>query len=292
MTKHTIRHVDAFTSRALEGNPAAVVDGDGLDTDTMQRIALNQHLSETVFLLPPESAEHDARLRIFTPGTELPFAGHPTIAASHILVSEGRATPAPGRPLLLETGAGTIPVAVDAGDPPRYTMTQAPPKFRPSQFDAATLAAAVGLDAAEITRAEHVSTGLFWLIAQVVSLEAMLRVKPDLTRLLQIPHGLSIFCLGAQSPGADIHVRAFAPEAGVQEDPVTGSSNGCIGAFIAKYGLMPVRDGEIRYVSEQGIEMGQPGRVHIRVTGAGAEPRVHVGGSAVTVLRGELLLPD
>jgi PhzF family phenazine biosynthesis protein len=292
MTKHTIRHVDAFTSRALEGNPAAVVDGDGLDTGTMQRIALNQHLSETVFLLPPESPEHDARLRIFTPGTELPFAGHPTIAASHILVSERRMATKPGRPLLLETGAGLIPVEVDAGDPPRYTMTQAPAQFRPSQFDEATIATAVGLDAADIARAEHVSTGLFWLIAQVASLEAMLRVTPDLMRLLQIPHGLTIFCLGAQSPDADIHVRAFAPEAGVQEDPVTGSSNGCIGAFIAKHELMAVRDGEIRYVSEQGIEMGQPGRVHVRVTGADDEPRVHVGGSAVTVLRGELLLPD
>ena len=100
-----------------------------------------------------------------------------------------------------------------------------------------------------------------------------------------------IFCIGAQSPDADIHVRAFAPAAGVVEDPVTGSSNGCIGAFIAKYELMLARDGEIRYVSEQGIEMGQPGRVHVRVSGAGDESRVHVGGSAVTVLRGELLLP-
>ncbi len=292
MTKHIIRHVDAFTSRALEGNPAAVVDGDALDTDTMQRIALNQHLSETVFLLQPESPEHDARLRIFTPGTELPFAGHPTIAASHVLVTEGRATPPSGRPLLLETGAGVIPVEIESGDPPRYTMTQAAAKFRPSQFDAARIAAAVGLEAADIVRAEQVSTGLFWLIAQVSSLEAMLRVKPDLMRLLQIPHGLTIFCLGAQSPDADIHVRAFAPEAGVQEDPVTGSSNGCIGAFIAKHGLMPARDAEIRYVSEQGIEMGQPGRVHVRVSGARDEIRAHVGGSAVTVLRGELLLPD
>lgn len=291
MTKHTIRHVDAFTSQPLEGNPAAVVDGDGLSAGTMQRIALNQHLSETVFLLPPESPEHDARLRIFTPATELPFAGHPTIAAAHILASEGRA-PGPGRPLLLETGAGVIPVEVTGGDAPLYTMTQAAPKFRPDDVGIEAIAASVGLDAADISAAESVSTGIFWLIAQVASLEAMLRVTPDMTRLAQIPHGLSIFCLGAQSPDADIHVRAFAPDGGVPEDPVTGSSNGCIAAFIARHGIMAASQGEIRYVSEQGLEMGQPGRVHLRVTGVPDDLRVQVGGNAVTVLRGELLLSD
>ena len=119
----------------------------------------------------------------------------------------------------------------------------------------------------------------------------MLRVRPDMMALMKIPHGLTIFCIGAQSADAGIHVRAFAPDAGVFEDPVTGSSNGCIAAFIAKHGLMPARDGEIRYVSEQGIEIGQPGRVHLRVTGVPDALSVHVGGHAVTVLRGELLLP-
>lgn len=292
MTKHRIRHVDAFTSRPLEGNPAAVVDGEGLSVEMMQRIALNQHLSETVFLLPPESPADDARLRIFTPGVELPFAGHPTIAAAHVLVSEGRATPGPRRPLLLETGAGVIPVEVTDGEAPLYTMTQAAPRFRPAASDKATIAAAVGLAETDIVDAEEVSTGLFWLIAQVASLEAMSRVTPDLARLSRIPHGLTVFCIGAQSADADIHVRAFAPDAGVFEDPVTGSSNGCIGAFIEKHGVLAARDGEIRYVAEQGLEMGQPGRAHVRVTGAGADARVHVGGHAVTVLQGELLLAD
>ncbi len=136
------------------------------------------------------------------------------------------------------------------------------------------------------------STGLYWLIAQVASLEAMMRVKPDMSALARIPHGLSIFCIGAQSADADIHVRAFAPDAGVPEDPVTGSSNGCTAAFIAKHSLMPVRDGEIRYVAEQGLEMGQPGRVHLRVSGLPDEPAVHVGGQAVTLLHGEITLPD
>jgi PhzF family phenazine biosynthesis protein len=288
----TIRHVDAFTATPLEGNPAAVVDGAGLAAETMQRIALNQHLSETVFLLPPRSPENHAHIRIFTPGTELPFAGHPTIAASHTLISEGRVRLAPGESLRIETGAGVIPVEVSAGERPLYTMTQAAPQFRASEFGLDVIAASVGLDARDILRAESVSTGIFWLLAQVASLDAMMRVRPDMTALMKIPHGVSIFCIGAQSPEADIHVRAFAPGAGVVEDPVTGSSNGCIAAFIAKHGLMPARDGAIRYVSEQGLEMGQPGRVHLRVTGVPEALSVHVGGHAVTVLRGELLLPD
>ncbi len=126
-----LRHVDAFTTTPLEGNPAAVVDGEGLSPETMQRIALNQKLSETVFLLPPERPGNHARLRIFTPGTELPFAGHPTIAATHILISERIVKLADGASLLLETGAGVIPVEVGDGASPLYTMTQATPQYRP-----------------------------------------------------------------------------------------------------------------------------------------------------------------
>jgi PhzF family phenazine biosynthesis protein len=292
MPGRTIRHVDAFTRTPLEGNPAAVVDGVGLSAETMQRIALNQHLSETVFLLPPASPAHHAHIRIFTPGTELPFAGHPTIAASHILISEERVKLDGGEPLLLETGAGVIPVEVTGGDAALYTMTQAAAEFRESPLPLDAIAAAVGLAPGEIVRAEQVSTGIFWVIAQVASLDAMLRVKPDMMALMDVPHGLSIFCLGAQSADADIHVRAFAPAAGIVEDPVTGSSNGCTAVFIAKHALLPARDGAIRYVAEQGLEMGQPGRVYVRVTGTADAPRAHIGGHAVTVLRGELLLPE
>ena len=130
MSARVIRHVDAFTTVPLEGNPAAVVDGDGMSSETMQRIALNQHLSETVFLLPPDDRSNHAKLRIFTPDKELPFAGHPTIAAAHIVVSEQRAPLAEGETLRLETGAGVIPVAVSPGEHPLYTMTQAKPQFR------------------------------------------------------------------------------------------------------------------------------------------------------------------
>ena len=286
-----IWHVDAFTSRPLEGNPAAVVEGEGLDAETMQRIALNQHLSETVFLLPAQSLDNHAHIRIFKPGTELPFAGHPTVAASHILVSEGRVRLNEGETLRVETGAGVIPVEV-GGDPPRYTMTQAPAEFRAYDHSPDEVAPWLGLTPGDVVRVEEVSTGLFWKIAQITSLEAMMRVEPDMMALLKVPHGMALFCIGANGDGVAVHVRAFAPEAGVFEDPVTGSANGCIAAFISKHGLLPAHDGVISYVAEQGDEMGQPGRVYASVSQQGDEIRPRIGGHAVTVLRGELLISE
>jgi PhzF family phenazine biosynthesis protein len=288
--KRRIRHVDAFTSVPLEGNPAAVVDGGGIPPDVMQRIALNQHLSETVFLLPPVDAANHMRLRIFTPDRELPFAGHPTLAAAHTIASEGLAHVDAGDELRLETGAGVIPVAVGEGRDARYTMTQAKPTFRPATESAAEVAGWIGLDAAEIAHVEHVSTGLFWLLAQISSLESMMRVRPNWALLAD--KEISIFCIGAQQADAQVHVRTFAPGAGVTEDPVTGSSNGCIAALIGKLGLIPARTGRIEYVAEQGIEMGMPGRVYVSVSGAPDDITVRIGGHAVTVLVGELSLPD
>jgi PhzF family phenazine biosynthesis protein len=255
----------------------------------MQRIALNQKLSETVFLLPPESKENHARLRIFTPAVELPFAGHPTLAAAHTLLSEGIVKLGEGQVLRLETGAGVIPVEPE-GDPPLYTMTQVAPRFRECEFTTGEIASWIGLASADVVLAEHVSTGIFWLIAQVASFEAMLRVRPDMHALAA--HDISIFCIGAEAREASIRVRTFAPGGGVPEDPVTGSSNGCIAGFIKKHALLPASDGEISYIAEQGIEMGQPGRVYVRVSGPDDAMSVQIGGHAVTVLRGELLLPD
>jgi PhzF family phenazine biosynthesis protein len=290
MIKRAIRHVDAFTSVALEGNPAAVVDGEGIDDATMQRIALNQHLSETVFLLPPASGGNHARLRIFTPDQELPFAGHPTLSAAHVLISEARVRLAAGEMLRLETGAGVIPVEVNAVGPSAiYTMTQASPQFAPAGVDAATIASWLGLRPDDVVQVENVSTGLFWLIARIASFEAMLRVQPDYAALQG--KEISIFCIGAEAPEASIRVRTFAPAKGVFEDPVTGSSNGCIAALIARDGLLQARNGELQYIAEQGVEMGQPGRVLARVTGIPGDITVQIGGHAVTVLSGDLLLP-
>jgi len=287
MTRRRIWHIDAFTTEPLAGNPAAVVDGDGLDPATMQRIALNQKLSETVFLLPPESGGAHARLRIFTPAAELPFAGHPIVAAAHAIVEEGLVPRAEGAALRLETGAGVIPVDVTAGPPARYTMTQAAPSFRPVDVSVAAVAAAVGLGERDIVRLEYVSTGLEWLIAQVAP-DAMARVAPDAPALRTLM--LAVFCVDAGRAEAPVRVRAFPVAQGIAEDPVTGSANGCIAALIARDRLLPAPGGEIAYVAEQGLEMGQPGRVYASVAAGDGAPRVRIGGHAVTVLRGDLLL--
>jgi PhzF family phenazine biosynthesis protein len=152
----------------------------------------------------------------------------------------------------------------------------------------AEVASWVGLRAEDIVRLEHVSTGVEWLVAQLTSMDAMRRVEPDFMRLQG--KEITLFCIGAESADADVHVRMFAPAAGVFEDPVTGSSNGCIAALIARDGLLPIRDGVVEYVAEQGLEMGQPGRVYARVSGVPDALSVQIGGQAVTVLRGELLL--
>lgn len=287
MIPRRIRHVDAFTTTPLEGNPAAVVDGEGIAPDVMQRIARNQRLAETVFILPPQSRDNDARMRIFTPGVELPFAGHPTIATAHVLLSEGIVRPRAGAPLRIESGAGVISVSV-AGDPPLYTMTQVPPTFAPATASHESIARWLRLAPGDIARAEVVSTGIPWLTVQLASLEAMLRAQPDLGAMWD--EEVAFFCIGAQQADAAIHVRAFAPAAGVFEDPVTGSANGCIGAMIARHGLLPRADGEIAFIAEQGIEIGQPGRAFVSVSDGGQT--VRVGGHAVTVLTGELLIPD
>ena len=288
--KRRIRHVDAFTATPLEGNPAAVVDGEGLSGELMQRIALNQHLAETVFLLPPEDAANHAHIRIFTPTVELPFAGHPTIAAAHTLISERTVALRDGETLRLETGVGVIPVdtTTDANGAV-YTMTQTSPEFRDSDLPLDEIARCFGLSSDDVLYAEHVSTGIWWLVAQLASLEAMLRVRPDAVALAT--HDISIFCVGAESPVADIHVRTFGAPRGVPEDPVTGSANGCIAAFVAKHALLPEDSGHIRYVAEQGIEIGQPGLVYLHATGMPDAISVQVGGRAVTALVGDLLLP-
>jgi PhzF family phenazine biosynthesis protein len=286
--RRRIRHVDAFTSTPLEGNPAAVVDGEGIDGTAMQLIALNQHLSETVFLLRPTSNDNHVHARIFTPAAELPFAGHPIVATAHVLVSEDLVKLREGEPLRIETGAGVIPVEV-SGNPSRYTMTQAAPRFRDCDLPTGEMASALGLAAKEIARAEFVNTGIEWLIVQCTSFAAFQKIDPR--RAAACPADLAVFCADSPTPGVSVRVRAFAPNGGIPEDPVTGSANGGIAAFIAKHQVLPAINGVIEYEAEQGIEMGQPGRIFARAERASDGLTVRIGGHAVTVLEGELLLP-
>lgn len=288
--------VDVFTTHPLYGNPAAVVfDGDHLSTDTMQRIAREMNLSETVFIVRPTTPDADYRARIFTPMSELPFAGHPTIAASHAVLDRF-ADKASATLLRQECGIGIVPVEVLGGGPDRVLrMTQAAPICRESGLLRASVAQMLGCSEADLASSpfEVVSTGVPWLIVQLARRDAISELDPDMaliqrecTRLRAA--GITTFVeRGADGP-ARIRVRTFAPGEGVTEDPVCGSGNGAVAAYIARHTHPDTASGS--YVAEQGIEIGRDGLVRASWEMVDGLPRVRIGGCAVTIASGQLLL--
>lgn len=275
--------VDAFTTVPYTGNPAAVVfDAEGLSGADMQRLALEMNLSETVFVLPAEDARADYKVRIFTPRNELPFAGHPTLATAHAMTERGLKSRQPGL-IRQECGIGLIPVEIrDAG----FVMTQGKPDHRGVPVDAALAAKMLGCPPGAVARhpIEVVSTGVPWTVVPLDALGTIERLEPDL-RLIET------VCRENKSPGitcfvpakdADYRLRTFAPGDGIIEDPVCGSGNGSVAAYVARH----LRQGEtsFAYRAEQGIEMGRPGQVVVEVDGSA----IRIGGKAVTVLEGFL----
>jgi PhzF family phenazine biosynthesis protein len=279
--------VDVFTAQPLLGNPVAVVlDAEGLDGATMQQIAHWTNLSETTFVLPPTRPEADYRLRIFTPGSELPFAGHPTLGSAHAVLESGRASPRDGH-LVQECGAGLIRVAV-SGSTRVLTLPAAQvTDLAPGDMD--ELEAILGAPVNRSAAPALVDVGPVWIVAQLASAEAVLAMQPDLARSAAFERrlratGITVF--GAYVSGdADIEVRSFAPSCGVGEDPVCGSGNGAVAVFRQVRGLLSAK--RSTYVATQGQCVGRRGRVSISVAG---ECSVTVGGECVTVLDGILRL--
>lgn len=277
--------VDVFTSRPLLGNPVAVVlDAEDLAVDAMQQIARWTNLSETTFLLRPTRPEADYRLRIFTPGSELPFAGHPTLGSAHAAIESGRVTPRSGR-LVQECGAGLIEIAVTGQQLvltlPAPTITALAPE------DVHELEAVLGAPVLRSAAPALVDVGPVWIVAELGSAEAVLSLQPDLARSAALErrlHATGVTVFGVHRTGdADIEVRSFAPSCGVGEDPVCGSGNGSVAAFRRARGSL--RDPKAAYVAAQGRCIGRDGHVSITVDGDGP---VTVGGSAVTVVDGVL----
>lgn len=292
-------HVDAFSDRPLFGNPAAVVfDADDIETATMQKIAQEMSLSETVFIVAPTHREADYRARIFTPRNELPFAGHPTIAASHAVLSRYR-DKAAATLLRQECGIGLIPVEVIARPAGRLLrMTQGAPSWRDAGLARETVARMLGCAEADLasTPIQIVSTGVPWLIAELAALPAISALAPDLGLIqrecaaIGAP-GITVFAERgpASAAGAPrIRVRTFPPGEGVAEDPVCGSGNGSICAFLARHKHAGEREGA--YIAEQGIEIGRDGTVHAGWRREGDALRIMVGGAAVTVMSGQIHL--
>ena len=273
---------DVFTDTPLAGNPVAVfTDARGLEDDEMQRLARELNLSESVFVLPKEGDGH-ARIRIFTPGIELPFAGHPTLGTAFVL-----GAPLQLLEIRLETGAGVVPVTLER-EGARIVfgrMVQPVPKWEAFDGEPALLAA-LGLERSELpvtlydNGARHVFVGL-GSEADVASL------RPDLNALSELNAVVGVYCFAGSGPRWKS--RLFAPAGGVSEDPATGSAAGPLAVHLARHGRIGFGD-EIEI--SQGVEIGRPSTLFARAEGSGDRiDRVEVGGSAVTVAHGEFRLP-
>ena len=267
---------DVFTSTPLEGNQLGVfLDGRDLAGDRMQKAARELNLSETVFFLPPEGTG-DARIRIFTPASELPFAGHPVLGSAFVLADLlGKAD------IAIETGAGLIPVRIDA-DGQYGEMEQPIPAWEP--YDRADdLLDALHVEAPR-SPVEACRNGPGHVYVALAAEQEVADLKPDLGRLAGHQVGVNCFA-GA---GAEWKTRMFAPSLGVPEDPATGSAAGPLAAYLARHGRVAL-GGQLRI--SQGAEIARPSTLYARVEGTkDAVEHVYVGGSAVVVARGEYRL--
>jgi trans-2,3-dihydro-3-hydroxyanthranilate isomerase len=277
MAQHRYVLVDVFTDTPLAGNPLAVfTDARKLDASTMGRIAAELNLSETSFVLPAEG-EGDARVRIFTPRRELPFAGHPLCGTAWVM---GRSVVLDS--LRLETGAGVIPVSLErsGGMLERVVMTQPRPTFSPARDPAAVFAALRLPPPAFGESLEVADNGLRTALVPVASHDELRGLEPDLSALARV----DVDCVLAWHFDRDaVHARAFLPDLGIAEDPATGSAVGPLAVQLVRRGLLP--PGEVRV--EQGAEIGRPSVIEAEVT---PEGDVRVGGRCVVVGRGFLEL--
>lgn len=266
--------LDVFSAVPLKGNPLAVVhQAQGLPDDTLAAFARWTNLSETTFLLPPTDANADYRVRIFTPGGELPFAGHPTLGSCHAWLAAGGVPRTPGV-VVQECGVGLVRVRQDAG---RLAFA-APPLRRTGPLDAAlvqSIATGLGVPVADVLHHQWVDNGPGWCAVMLRSAAQVLAVRPDWSVL----GGLKLGLVAAQQTGGDtqFEVRAFVPGLGVPEDPVTGSLNAGLAQWLIGHGLAPSA-----YVAAQGAALGRAGRVYVQQQGAD----VWIGGDVVACISG------
>ncbi|VTU38044.1 PhzF family phenazine biosynthesis protein [Variovorax sp. PBL-E5] len=301
MTTRPFKQVDVFTSSPYFGNPLAVVlDGSGLDDAAMQRFAEWTHLSETTFLLPPTHAEADYRVRIFTPGGELPFAGHPTLGTCHAWLQAG-GKPRVAERIVQQCAAGLVAIRREGE---RLTFA-APPMRRsaPSPAMLAKVAAALGLKAQQIIAAQMLDNGPVWLGLLLSDADTVLALKPDHRTLRELGQKVGVagipavedaqpliarsnrearaFARTNETP-AGLEVRAFAAPIGIEEDPVTGSFNASLAQWLIAEGQLPEC-----YIAAQGQSLGRAGRVHVM---RDADGQVWVGGDSVTCIDGSVTL--
>ena len=293
LKRYTIHVVDVFTEQPLAGNQLAVVlDAEGIPGDVMQRIAKEMNISETTFVLAPDEAGNAARVRIFTPGSELPFAGHPTIGTAWVLFTEGL-VPGGALEFVLEEGVGPVPVRGEQGaEGLRFWMTHPSVKFGEVLAARAAAADALGLKEKDLlpeVPIQVASTGGPFVYVALKDSSAVDRAVSEKERLGKVfSEGVFLFASLGENR---LYSRMFSPHVvDIHEDPATGSASGPLGAFAVKYGLVK-RSDNVSMVSEQGTKMGRQSFVHIKLAypPSGDLPsRIEVGGSVVPTLKGVL----
>ena len=285
------RVVDVFTLVPLEGNPLAVFpQSEGLDDITMQRIAREMNLSETVFIAPATLKSCVASLRIFTPTREMAFAGHPTVGASYVLRSDGR-VPGNAESFSVQEKIGEIPIRITSGEPPLIWLSTPPIHFE-KMYDPETCARALGLSVTDLlpVQPQVVGAGNPCLFIPVKSKEQVDRCSVDTSvfNALRPSEGhFALFVFAPTSEGA--YSRMFAPEFGIIEDPATGSATGPLAAFMSRHNLLP-KPGHGRFVSEQGTKMGRRSLLYFEVSSTDTDAAVPVGGHVTPVAEGTLTL--
>jgi trans-2,3-dihydro-3-hydroxyanthranilate isomerase len=292
---HRYRVVDVFTQTPLEGNPLAVFpDARGIAEKSMQSIARELNLSETVFVLPPSRSGCAARLRIFTPVRELPFAGHPTIGTAFVLMEEGRIA-AGTRSFRLEETVGPIAVRVEngAGDRPLVWL-RTPTISEGPVYDRKAAAQALGLDLGDL-----LDCAPQWLSAAVPVIFVALRDRAAVDRAWLDLSGMRLLTAGPREPACvfvfaptpeGAYSRMFAPEFGVAEDPATGAATGPLAAYMMRYGLVSSAPGA-RFISEQGTRMGRRSILHVRIEGVRGAHGIEVGGHVTPLIEASMTLP-
>jgi trans-2,3-dihydro-3-hydroxyanthranilate isomerase len=294
-------HYDVFTDHLFGGNQLAVfLDARGLSTGTLQAIAKEMTFSESTFILPPEAPGTDVRMRIFTPGDELPMAGHPTIGATFALARTGVLQPGAER-CVFGLGIGPVPVSLSwNGDDLTFAwMTQSNPTFGDPMHDTAAAAAALSLSPSDVAATglpvQVVACGVPFLFVPLATRSAVDNAVVDagvLERLLRSSksgaHGVFLFSVEPGGDGATVYSRMFAPDLGVAEDPATGSASGPLGCYLVRHELVsPQKAGAM--LSLQGVKMGRPSHVHMSIgVEGGSITSVRVGGESVLAGEGTL----
>jgi trans-2,3-dihydro-3-hydroxyanthranilate isomerase len=310
---HSYHTADVFTDAPFGGNQLAVLpNATGLDDAAMLAIAREFNFSETTFVLPPEDPANTRRVRIFTPGGEIPFAGHPTVGTAFVLAQTGEIELiGPETRIVLEEGVGPVPVTISAenGRPVFVQLTAAkPPERRKSPVKRKQLAEILSLKRRDIVKdevlyPEAVSVGLPFLFVPLASLDALGRARireepweemlkdtwaPDV--YVFVEEESSITRKGVRSGDGLIRSRMFAPNEGITEDPATGGAAAAFGGYLAR--RSSVRDGTLKWTIHQGVEMGRPSRLHLETDVADGEVQaIRVGGASVLVSSGTLYYP-